>query len=206
MIWRFHHSLCWLAFCLATGLGIPPAFCQEKLDDLLSQLSSDDAQVRSKAAESLAKIKPLDEAAIPALVKALDDQTPHSPVRFYDAARALANAGPKAAEAVKPRLLEKLRSNSVTSASHNEVRSLFPASWPALRQMLKDPEPIRRSNTLTKLRYLGQPALISLPEVKQSLADPDTGVHLSAAACYSSLSPEIPRRRSPCSSPVCGPP
>jgi HEAT repeat protein len=168
-------------WCIVAALAPSYVFAEPSVDEYLRQLASDDAQVRAKAAEALTKINPLPEEAIPALLKALDDQTPHSPERIY-AARALANGGPKAGEAVKPRLLEKLREKDISSTTLGEVHSLYGAALPALCELLKD----RKSRVLALgiLSTMGQPASPAAPEVKQTLTDPDRNARLAGARCY----------------------
>ena len=179
---RFEHTLA-LAICIfVVWCDGPFAYGQQNLNELLTQLTNEDAKERWRAAESLARIKPLDEAAIPALLKALDDPavTPY-------AARALANAGPKAGEAVKSRLLEKLRAKDISASTRNEVHSLYGAALSALREMLNDPEPLRRQNTLSTLRIMGQSAQSAATDVKRMFDDPDANVRLAATSCYWSL-------------------
>jgi len=171
------------AWCIAAALSPSRVLAEQSVDEYLRQLASDDAQVRAKAADALMRIKPLSEEAIPALLKALDDQTPHSPVRIY-AARALANGGTKAGEAVKPRLLEKLRAKDVPQTTLSEVHSLYGAALPALCELLRDPESRVRLRALGIMSTMGQPASPAALEVKQTLADADRNVRLAAARCY----------------------
>ncbi len=167
-----------IAFLVATSAATL-AFGQDSLNDLLSDLSSDDVAVRRSAAESLSRIKPLDEAAIPALVKALDDRELNPYIAW-----ALNNAGPKAGEAVKPRLLSVLRAKKMSSAERNVIHSLHAAALPALRELLTDADVGHRMKALGILRIMGPSASAAAPDVKLALAEPQREVRLGAAACY----------------------
>ena len=79
-----------------------------EVEDLITELSGSDKVKRREAARSLALLGPDAKAAVPALVKGLDDDEEQV---FFWSATALAKFGPDAREAT-PELIKHLRRSS----------------------------------------------------------------------------------------------
>ena len=79
-----------------------------EVEDLIAELDSGDKVKRREAARSLALLGPDAKAAVPALVKGLDDDEEQV---FFWSATALAKIGPAAYEAT-PELIKRLKRSS----------------------------------------------------------------------------------------------
>lgn len=140
-------SYSWLVlFCLAfAAIGCKDKAAEarkKKVQALLQQLKSDDAEQRQKAIEECGKLGPYAKPAIPTLVKLLKDD--ESSVK-YAAARALGKtkmAYPSAVIGGLTRALKdsdaQMRIEAVRAISQMGMAAL--ATVGVLRTMLKDPD------------------------------------------------------------------
>ena len=125
------HGFLWLVVGAALFLPLS-AFAQgplddeyESVEDLIKALKDEDSEVRLNAAVTLGKMGPKAKAAVPALIKAVEDE-----YMWRTAATALGNIGPQAKAAIPTlnRALEDkdLNVQRIAAAALRKIRASEP--------------------------------------------------------------------------------
>ncbi len=120
-------QLQWVAANALADIGEPA------LDALIVCLGNDDTTIQYVAAESIGEIGPAASAAVPALIKALEESKPASAKMFFDA---LGGVGPGASQAV-PVLVEYLQDEELGKYAAEALGKIGPAAMPVVPELIK---------------------------------------------------------------------
>jgi HEAT repeat protein len=163
-----------VCFASASALAAPTA------EQLSQQLSSSDVNARREAIYQLGKMGPEAKAALPALIKAADDNDKQV---WSGALNLIADLGPAASEAV-PALLEGLDSrkaqggrqrdrNQALLRTANALANIGPAAVPALSEALTGNSPVRKTVAARALGQMGPDAKAAVPVLLKALEQDD---------------------------------
>ncbi|MBC8243827.1 MAG: HEAT repeat domain-containing protein [Verrucomicrobia bacterium] len=161
------------------------------VEELISELRQGDKVARREAARSLAQLGPKAKPAVPALVKALDDDQEQV---FFWAATALANLGPDAQEAA-PELIKRLRRSNRRYRDQVRLRvvtaltRIGPAAVPQLIDALDDESESIRSGAARVLGNIGPDAREAAPRLSAQLADEEGYIGETAGAALGKIGP-----------------
>ena len=169
-----------LLWALLTGSG--SIIAAGEVDELIKDLSSGDKVKRREAARSLSLLGQEGKSAVPALVKALDDDEEQV---FFWSVTALANLGPDANEAT-PELIKRLRRSDRRYRDQVRLRvvtaltRIGPAAVPQLIDALGNESESIRSGAARVLGNMGSAAHEASPRLFAMLADEE--IYLGEAA------------------------
>jgi HEAT repeat protein len=180
-----------LAFVAAT------LFAAEKPTDptqLISQLTSGDVAARRNASYELSQLGPKAKDAVPALIKALDDNDKQV---WTNAIATIAALGPDAKDAV-PALLSDLNSQSasrqrsyyrdqVLIRTSYALTRIGPVAIPPLIEGLQSKDTMMRSGAARALGGMGADAKDAIPALVENLGHWDTGVQTDAIDALGSI-------------------
>ena len=164
-------------------LGVVLANAGE-VEDLIGELGSDDKVKRREAARSLALLGPAARAAVPALIKGLDDEEEQV---FFWSVTALAKIGPDAHEAT-PELIKRLKRSERRYKDQVHVRivhALTQIGTAAVHELIGALSSEHRSVRLGGVRVLGNLGFASreaAPRLFDLLADDSESVRFSAGS------------------------
>ncbi|MCH2383222.1 MAG: HEAT repeat domain-containing protein [Pedosphaera sp.] len=162
-----------------------------EVDRLISDLREGDKVARREAARALALLGPEAKPAVPALVRALDDDQEQV---FFWSATALANLGPDAHEAT-PELIKRLRRSSRRYRDQVRLRvvtaltRIGPAAVPQLIDALGNESESIRSGAARVLGNMGSDAHEAAPRLFTLLADEETYLGEAAGAALGKIGP-----------------
>ena len=162
-----------------------------EVDRLISDLREGDKVARREAARALALLGPEAKPAVPALVRALDDDQEQV---FFWSATALANLGPDAHEAT-PELIKRLRRSSRRYRDQVRLRMVTaltrigPAAVPQLIDALGNESESIRSGAARVLGNMGSDAHEAAPRLFTLLADEETYLGEAAGAALGKIGP-----------------
>jgi len=161
----------------------------EKVERLIKQIESPDAEKRIIAAQALGKIGPAAEAAVPSLIKALADEAWR--VRS-SVARALGEIGP-AAKAAVPSLINALadENRDVRGFAAAALVGIGPAAVPSLINALADEDENVRSSAALALGLIGPAAKAAIPTLQRSLKDENPRVREAAKTAIEKIQQDI---------------
>lgn len=169
---------------------------KRKVASYISDLGNPDPKTRATAAENLMKMGETAQAAVPALIKLLDDEDTHVRTRAADA---LGQIGP-AARAGIPRLQQLLRdtradpmlqwSAAITLANIGKDAE---CTVPDLLQLLKADAPLARNGAANALGVLGKSHPDVIPALIAALDDPRDIVQRAAAEALGLIGKEPER-------------
>lgn len=173
------------AFALGRILEINPSTAGV-VDALVATLGDTSDVVRLEAGNSLLRGSALNDAAVPGLLRALDDSA-HAHTREH-ATSLLGYASPQAAPRIVPVLVVKVRSDpdattrAAAAAAIGRLRPTGADAAAALRSAMADASPAVRQDALESLARLPQhPAPADLPLLAAALQDSAPGVRAAAA-------------------------
>ena len=155
-----------------------------EVEDLIAELDSGDKVKRREAARSLALLGPDAKAAVPALVKGLDDDEEQV---FFWSATALAKIGPAAYEAT-PELIKRLKRSSRRYKDQIHVRivhaltQIGPQAVPQLTGALGSEDSSVRLGAARVLGNLGSSSREAAPRLFGLLADESSSVRTAAGS------------------------
>ena len=167
----------------ATLLGVLLANAGE-VEDLIGELGSGDKVKRREAARSLALLGPAARAAVPALIKGLDDDEEQV---FFWSATALAKIGPDGHEAT-PELIKRLKRSGRRYKDQVHVRivhaltQIGPAAVLQLTGALGSEHSSVRLGAVRVLGNLGFASREAAPRLFDLLADDSESVRFSAGS------------------------
>jgi len=160
-----------------------------EVEDLISELGSGDKVKRREAARSLALLGTDAKAAIPALVKGLDDDEEQV---FFWSATALANIGPAAYEAT-PELIKRLERSRRRYKDQVHVRivhaltQIGPQAVPQLTEALGSEDNSVRLGAARVLGNLGSASHEAAPRLLGLLADDSDSVRDAAGSALGQI-------------------
>lgn len=156
---------------------------------LAKALPEPDREIREHAALALARIGPPAKAAVPALIKVLQDEKADDGVRGA-AARALAAIGPDAGEAV-PALVAALKQprQALVEPVFHALAEIGKSAVPALVGLLQDKNPYLRQQAARALGEIGREALPAVPALTTALKDQDRALSAQAAEALGRIGP-----------------
>ncbi|MDP6913741.1 MAG: HEAT repeat domain-containing protein [Verrucomicrobiota bacterium] len=155
-----------------------------EVEDLIGELGSGDKVKRREAARSLALLGPAARAAVPALIKGLDDDEEQV---FFWSATALAKIGPDAHEAT-PELIKRLKRSGRRYKDQVHVRivhaltQIGPAAMLQLTGALGSEHSSVRLGAVRVLGNLGFASREAAPRLFDLLADDSESVRFSAGS------------------------
>jgi HEAT repeat protein len=155
-----------------------------EVEDLIGELGSGDKVKRREAARSLALLGPAARAAVPALIKGLDDDEEQV---FFWSATALAKIGPDAHEAT-PELIKRLKRSGRRYKDQVHVRivhaltQIGPAAVLQLTGALGSEHSSVRLGAVRVLGNLGFASREAAPRLFDLLADDSESVRFSAGS------------------------
>ena len=155
-----------------------------EVEDLIGELGSGDKVKRREAARSLALLGPAARAAVPALIKGLDDDEEQV---FFWSATALAKIGPDAHEAT-PELIKRLKRSGRRYKDQVHVRivhaltQIGPAAVLELTGALGSEHSSVRLGAVRVLGNLGFASREAAPRLFDLLADDSESVRFSAGS------------------------
>ena len=161
----------------------------DEVEDLIQELGRGDKVKRREAARSLALLGPKAKAAVPALVKGLDDDEEQV---FFWSATALAKIGPDAREAT-PELIKRLRRSSRRYRDQVRVRivhaltQIGPFAVPQLTEALGADDSSIRFGAATVLGNLGSASHEAAPRLLELLADDSESVRTAAGSALGQI-------------------
>ena len=179
-----------------------------EVEDLIGELGSGDKVKRREAARSLALLGPAARAAVPALIKGLDDDEEQV---FFWSATALAKIGPDAHEAT-PELIKRLKRSGRRYKDQVHVRivhaltQIGPAAVLQLTGALGSEHSSVRLGAVRVLGNLGFASREAAPRLFDLLADDSESVRFSAGSALGRIGdvayPQIMKGLSADSAPV----
>lgn len=177
--------------CAIVLCGVLPAFAQDEAAQVaarIAELSGQDAAKKVAAADALGELGGAAKAAVPALVKALEDG--NIEVRVA-AARALGSLGPATKDAVGP-LTKTLKDSEpkVRGYAAFALGKIGPASAPAAADvavLLTDPSVDIRRAAVTALSEIRPGPKVMIPILSKVLKDADRSVVLPALHALAEL-------------------
>lgn len=162
------------------------------LAPLIEGLKSGDKAERREASYRLSQLGADAKAAVPDLIKALDDSEDQV---WFNSITALARIGPGATEAI-PALMRQLeRSNSGRYREQVWYRSSFAlgsvgrAALPELIKALENERPHVRSGAAKAISWIGADATEAIPLLAKNLADADANVREQSAEALGKIGP-----------------
>jgi HEAT repeat protein len=164
---------------------------QKDVQGLILRLEVSDVYTRVWGARELGKLGPKGKAAVPALIQALDDESPD--VR-KEVAAALGKIGPDANEAI-PALILRLEDTetSVCARAVEALARIGPETEdvvPALVRALSDPSSTVRSEALRALGSIGPTAEQAIPSII-NLLNTDRSVHHVLTDTLAAIGPMV---------------
>ena len=160
-----------------------------EVEDLISELGSGDKVKRREAARSLALLGPDAKAAVPALVKGLEDDEEQV---FFWSATALAKIGPAAYEAT-PKLIKRLERSRRRYKDQVHVRivhaltQIGPQAVPQLTEALGSEDSSVRLGAARVLGNLGSASREAAPRLFGLLADDSDSVRDAAGSALGQI-------------------
>lgn len=162
-----------------------------EVDEFIKDLESGDKAKRREAARSLSLIGAKAKAAVPALIKGLDDDEEQV---FFWSATALAKIGPDAIEAA-PELIKLLRRSKRRYKDQIHVRivhaltEIGPAVVPQLTKALGSDDSFVRTGSAEVLGNLGSDSQAAAPNLFNLLADENENVRTAASTALGQIGP-----------------
>lgn len=157
----------------------------------IRNLASSDRTIRREASLRLSQAGgPEARDAVPALIKALDDQDDQV---WFNTVTALARIGPDAREAVPALMKQLTTSNQNRYARQAWLRTSFalgsigPEALPALREALKSGQPHVRSGAAKAITWIGPDAVEVVPALLENLGDERADVREQTAEALGSI-------------------
>lgn len=185
-----------LALVLAIGSAmaaetVPP------LEKLVEQLQSGDTPARRDASYHLLKLGPKAKDALPALIKALDDQDKQV---WSNSVSSIAAIGPEATEAI-PALIEDLDSrqgrgqrgfdrNQALFRTAYALTCIGPAAIPPLIKSLNGEDSAQRAGAAKALGGMGPVAKEAIPALVSNLKHSDNDVQREVVDALALMGPE----------------
>ena len=163
-----------------------------EVEGLILELGSGDKVKRREAARSLALLGPAAKAAVPALIKGLDDDEEQV---FFWSATALANIGPDAYEAT-PELIKRLKRSRRRYKDQVHVRivhaltQIGPQAVPQLTEALGSEESSVRLGAVRVLGNLGPASHEIASRLFELLADESDSVRSAAGSALGRIGEE----------------
>lgn len=169
----------------ADALGLIAPTHKDGFVALTHALRDSDEGVRGIAASAL---RPSGSAAVPALIRAIEDPSPAVRQQVADALGAI---GPAAKDGVAA-LMKSLGDDQsvVRAASARALGKIGPAAQeavPSLIQILKDEDPKVWFASAQSLEAIGPASREAVPELTRSLSDPDVDVKKGAALALGTI-------------------
>ena len=162
-----------------------------EVDDLIKDLSSGDKAKRREAARSLSFLGPKAKAAVPALVKGLDDDEEQV---FFWSVTALAKIGPDAQEAT-PELIDRLRRSPRRYKDQIQVRIIHALTQigspaiPKLSEALSSNDKSIRYGAAIVLGNLGPDAQEAAPKLFDLLKDETEKIRAASGSALGKMGP-----------------
>ncbi len=156
----------------------------------IRNLASSDRTIRREASLRLSQAGHEAREAVPALIKALDDQDDQV---WFNTVTALARIGPDAREAIPALLKQLTTSNQNRYARQAWLRTSFalgsigPEALPALREALKSGQPHVRSGAAKAITWIGPDAVEAVPALIGNLGDERADVREQTAEALGSI-------------------
>ena len=163
-----------------------------EVDDLIKDLESGDKAKRREAARSLSLLGDKAKAAVPALIKGLDDDEEQV---FFWAATALAKIGPDA-QAATAELINRLQRSKRRYKDQIHVRivhaltQIGPPAIPELTEALSSDDDFVRYGSAVVLGNLGSDSQVAASQLFVLLADEADNVRTAASSALGKIGPQ----------------
>lgn len=146
------------------------------------------------ASRALSEYKAAAAPALPDLLAVMQDESMDTEAR-WNAIRTIGKIGPAAISSL-PQLIAALDDEEDTIREHSAeaIGDIGPTTAeqgvPALIPMLEDPATRVRRDAVRSLGYIGEPARVAIPQIKELLDDPEEIVRDAAQTALETIAPE----------------